>query len=121
MIYLKSPREIEIIRKNGKIVAETLQLVSQALSPGTKTKELDRLAKSFIESAGAQSAFYGYRGYPANICVSIDEEVVHGIPGERELQAGQVVSIDIGVYKDGYYADGAASFIVEDQNKEADK
>ena len=121
MIYLKSQREIEIIKKNGRIVAEAIDLVSKNLNPGTKTKELDRLAKEFIESREAKPAFYGYRGYPANICISIDEEVVHGIPGQRELRAGQVVSIDIGVYKDGYYADGAASFIVEDQNKEADK
>ncbi len=121
MIYLKSNREIEIIKNNGKIVAQAIDIVSKNLKPGIKTRELDRLAKEFIESKEAKPAFYGYRGYPANICVSLDEEVVHGIPGERELRPGQLVSIDIGVYKDGYYADGAASFIVEDQNQEADR
>ena len=105
--------------KNGKIVAEAIDLISKNLKPGTKTKELDRLAKEFIESKEAKPAFYGYRGYPANICVSIDEEVVHGIPGERELRPGQVVSVDIGVYKDGYYADGAATYIVTNNNQEA--
>jgi len=118
MIYLKSAREIQIMGKNGKIVAEAIDLVSKNLKPGTKTKELDRLAKEFIESKEAQPAFYGYRGYPANICISIDEEVVHGIPGERELRPGQVVSIDIGVFKDGYYADGAATYLVQNSNQE---
>lgn len=106
------------MRKNGKIVAEAIDLVSKNLKPGIKTKELDCLAKEFIESKEAKPAFYGYRGYPANICVSIDEEVVHGIPGERELRPGQIVSIDIGVLKDGYYADGAATYQIQnsDQN-----
>jgi methionyl aminopeptidase len=121
MIYLKSNREIEIIKNNGQIVAQAIVLVSKNLRPGVKTKELDLLAKEFIESKKAKPAFYGYRGYPANICISIDEEVVHGIPGERELRPGQVVSVDIGVYKDGYYADGAATFIVVDQNREAER
>ena len=119
MIYLKSSREIEIMRINGKIVAEAIDLVSKNLKPRTKTKELDRLAKEFIESKGAKPAFYGYRGYPANICVSIDEEVVHGIPGERELRPGQVVSIDIGVCKDGYYADGAATYLIKNNDQKA--
>ncbi|OGC77276.1 MAG: type I methionyl aminopeptidase [candidate division Zixibacteria bacterium RBG_16_50_21] len=119
MIYLKSPREIEIMKKNGKIVAQAIDTVRQAIRPGVKTKELDRLAKEYIESEKAQPAFFGYRGYPANICVSIDEEVVHGIPGERELVAGQIVSVDIGVLKEGYYADGAATFAVNQISPEA--
>ena len=119
MIYLKSQREIEIIRKNGRIVAQALELVSRELKPGTKTKRLDQIAKEFIESQKAKPAFYGYRGFPANICISIDEEVVHGIPGERNLRPGQLVSLDIGVYKDGYYADGAATFQVESAPPEA--
>lgn len=112
MIYLKSNREIGIMRQNGKIVAGAIDLVKRNLKPGTKTNKLDLLAKEFIEGKGAKPAFYGYRGYPANICLSVDEEVVHGIPGERELRPGQIVSIDIGVYKDGYYADAAATYQV---------
>jgi methionyl aminopeptidase len=113
MIYLKSSREIQIMRNNGRIVAETLQLIGRELRPGVKTKALDHLAKECIRGRGAQPAFYGYRGFPANICISIDEEVVHGIPGERELVVGQIVSVDVGVFKDGYYADGAATFVVD--------
>lgn len=101
------------MRQNGRIVAQALELLGKEIKAGMKTKALDRLAKEFIEGKKAKPAFYGYRGFPANICISIDEEVVHGIPGERELQPGQIVSLDIGVYKDSYYADGAATFQVD--------
>jgi methionyl aminopeptidase len=107
------------MKRNGRIVAKAIEIVSQAIRPGVRTRELDELAKEYIESEKAQPAFFGYRGYPANICVSIDEEVVHGIPGERELKAGQIVSIDIGVLKEGYYADGAATFAVDQVGAEA--
>jgi methionyl aminopeptidase len=110
MIILKSEREIEIIRRNGKIVAETLKFLGEKIHPGLKTKELDRMAEEFIKKNQAIPAFKGYKGYPANICTSINEEVVHGIPGERVIQKGEIVSVDIGVYKDGYYADGAYTF-----------
>jgi methionyl aminopeptidase len=112
MINLKAKREIEIIKANGRIVAETLELMKEKLKPGVKTKELDRWAEDFIRKQGARPAFKGYRGFPASICVSIDNEVVHGIPGDRRIEEGQVISVDVGVFKDNYYADGAFTFSV---------
>jgi methionyl aminopeptidase len=112
MINLKTTREIEIIRANGRILARTLKLLGEKIKPGVRTKELDRLAEDFIKREGAYPAFKGYRGYPASVCISIDNEVVHGIPGERMIEEGQLVSVDIGVFKDNYYADGAFTFAV---------
>lgn len=119
MIFLKSEREIGIIKTNGRLVAETLQILSENLAPGMKTKDLDRLAGDFFKKNKAQSAFLGYRGYPAHICISIDDEIVHGIPGDRTIEKGQIVSLDVGVLKDGYYADGAATFVVDGVSQEA--
>ena len=110
MIDLKSKREIEIIKENGKIVADTLGFLGDKMRPGMKTRELDLLAERFIKRHKAIPAFKGYRGFPSNICVSINNEIVHGIPGERILKEGDLVSIDLGVLKDGYYADGAFTF-----------
>lgn len=107
------------MREAGRIVAETLELLKKEVQPGVKTSELDRRADEFIRSRGAQPAFKGYRGYPASICVSIDEEVVHGIPGERTIRNGQIVSLDVGVKKDGYFADGACTLAVGDVPEEA--
>jgi methionyl aminopeptidase len=112
MINLKTNQEIEIIKANGAILAETLQLLKERITPGVRTKELDRLAEEFIRKQGAYPAFKGYRGFPASICVSINDEVVHGIPGERVVEEGQIVSVDVGVFKDNYYADGAFTFAV---------
>ena len=112
MINLKTNREIEIIKANGRILAKTLQLLKEKIKPGVTTKELDRLAEEFIRKQGAYPAFKGYRGFPASICVSINDEVVHGIPGERVVEEGQIVSVDVGVFKDNYYADGAFTFAV---------
>jgi len=100
------------MRKAGRVVAETLELLKEKVKPGVKTQELDREAEAFIRSRGGVPAFKGYRGYPASICVSIDDEVVHGIPGERVIRPGQAVSLDVGVLKNGYYADGAFSLAV---------
>jgi methionyl aminopeptidase len=112
MINLKTNKEIEIIRANGRILAKTLELLGEKIKPGVKTKELDRWAEDFIRREGAYPAFKGYRGFPASICISIDNEVVHGIPGERVIEKGQVISVDIGVLKDNFYADGAFTFAV---------
>lgn len=112
MIELKSEREIKIMRKNGKIVASTLNFLKDKIKPGVKTIELDYWAEEFIKGKDALPAFKGYRGFPGNICVSINEEVVHGIPGQRMLKEGDIVSIDVGVLKDGFYADGAWTFPV---------
>lgn len=121
MIILKSKREIEVIRENGRILAQTFKLVEKNIKEGIKTKKLDRLAEEFIKKNGAHPAFKGYRGFPANICISINEEVVHGIPTERILVSGDIVSVDIGVYKDGYFADGAFTYKVGETSPEAQK
>ena len=121
MIILKTKREIEIIRSNGRIAAGVLKLIGERIKPGVKTIELDKLAEEFIKSKGAYPAFKGYRGYPANICVSIDNEVVHGIPGNRVMKEGEAVSVDIGVLKDGYYADAAYTYKVGEVSFEKEK
>jgi len=120
MIELKSEREIRIIRENGRIVGLTLSYLKEKIKPGIKTIELDKLAEEFIVKGDAIPAFKGYRGYPGNICTSINSEVVHGIPGERVLKEGEIISVDIGVLKNGFYADGAWTFPVgeiSNQNK----
>ena len=121
MIELKTQREIEIVRNNGKILAKTLKLLEERIHPGIKTIELDQLAEDFIKKQGAKPAFKGYRGFPNSICVSIDDEVVHGIPGDKIIQEGQIVSVDVGVFKDGYYADAAYTYPVGEVSKEAQK
>ena len=121
MIELKTTREIEIIKKNGRILAQTLNLLEKKIQPGIKTGELDRLAEEFIRKQGGYPAFKGYREYPNSICVSINDEIVHGIPGERVIQEGQIVSVDAGVLKDGYYADAACTYPVGEVSDEAQK
>ncbi len=117
MIYIKTKKEIDFIRESCKIVAETLRLVANNVRPGIATIELDRIAEEYILSNNAKAAFKGYSqagsyDYPASLCVSIDNEVVHGIPGERILKEGDLVSIDVGVLKNGYYGDAAVSVSV---------
>jgi methionyl aminopeptidase len=112
MIELKSEREIRTIRENGRIIGLTLSYLKEKIRPGIKTIELDKLAQEFIVKNKAIPAFKGYRGYPGNICTSINNEVVHGIPGERTLKEGEIISVDAGVLKDGFYADGAWTFPV---------
>lgn len=107
MIELKTAQEIELMRKAGQVVAGLLQHLAGQAEPGMKTKALDEAAAAYIKAQRAQPAFLGYRGYPATICVSVNEEVVHGIPGERRLRAGDVLSIDAGAVVSGFYADAA--------------
>lgn len=121
MIELKSEREIKIIRENGRLVASTLNYLKDKIKPGIKTIELDFWAEEFIKRNKAVPAFKGYRGFPKNICVSINEEVVHGIPGQKVLKDGEIVSVDVGVFKDGFYADGAWTFPVGEITDEAKK
>jgi methionyl aminopeptidase len=121
MIQLKSPREITKMREAGRIVAEVLDLISENIRPGITTKELDRLAADHFKKRKAKAAFLGYQGFPAHICASIDDEVVHGIPGERKLVEGQIISIDVGSIIDGYYGDAARSFGVGEIEPEAKK
>jgi methionyl aminopeptidase len=112
VIIVKSPREIEQLRKANTIVAEVLQNLRELAAPGIVTRELERVADEIILSRGAVSAFKGYRGFPGSICISINEEVVHGIAGNRRLQEGDIVSLDVGVKLNGYFGDGAISLAV---------
>jgi len=112
VIYIKTDAQIEIMRKAGRIVAETLRLVESEVKPGITTARLNDIAEDYIVSCGAKPAFKGYRGFPACACISIDDEVVHGIPGDRKLQEGEIVSVDLGSIVDGYYGDSAATFPV---------
>ena len=112
MIIIKSPREIEQIRKSSVIAAEVLEKLRQVVAPEIPTKELDTIAEDIIISRGGIPAFKGYRGYPASLCVSINEEVVHGIPGQRRLKEGDIVSLDVGVIHVGYFGDAAITLPV---------
>jgi len=118
VIFIKTDAQIEIMRKAGRIVAETLKTVGERMRPGITTAEIDRTAEDYIYSCGAIPAFKGYRGFPATTCVSIDDEVVHGIPGNRELRDGQIVSIDLGSIVDGFYGDSAFTFAVGEISEE---
>jgi methionyl aminopeptidase len=107
---VKTEEEIELMRNSSRVVAQTLRLAGELIKPGMTTLELDTAAEEFITSNGGLPSFKGYRGYPASICASVNSEVVHGIPGKRELKEGDIISIDVGVLKDGYHGDGAATF-----------
>jgi methionyl aminopeptidase len=112
-VRINTPDEVERIRESSQIVGRCLLLLGREVRPGVTTQELDRLAEEFIRAQGGEPAFKGYRGYPASICASINEEVVHGIPsGKRVLKEGDVVSLDIGVKKAGFYGDAARTFAV---------
>lgn len=114
MITRKSRAEIATMRRAGRVVAEVLALVEEALRPGVSTAHLDAIAEAHIRRSGAVPSFKGYHGFPSSICVSIDREVVHGIPGDRTIREGQVVSIDAGAIVDGWHGDAARTFIVGD-------
>lgn len=119
MISLKSEREIALMQKAGEIVGSVFEKLEGQVMPGITTGELDRIAAGLIISLGGKSAFLGYRGYPGNICTSINEVVVHGIPGDTRLKEGDIISIDIGAEYMGYCADAAATFAVGEVSKEA--
>ena len=112
MIYIRSASEIDKISKACQIVKETLEMLEEWVKPGITTLELDNKAEEFIYSKGAEPGFKGLYGYPATICVSIDDEVVHGLPTNRELQEGEILSVDVGSLMDGFYGDHAKSFSV---------
>lgn len=112
MIILKSEREIKYMRDAGRIVAETLQEVKKAVRPEITTLELDQLAEDYIKSCGAIPTFKGYHGFPGNICASVNEQVVHGIPSVKKLKNGDTVSIDIGAVINGYHGDAALTLPV---------
>ncbi|MCT2536580.1 type I methionyl aminopeptidase [Aquibacillus koreensis] len=112
MIYCKTPREIEIMRTAGKIVALTHKELKQHIEPGITTKELDNIAEKFIRSMDAIPSFKGYNGFRGSICASVNEELVHGIPGNRKLNNGDIISIDIGAKYKGYHGDSAWTYAV---------
>ena len=109
-MVVKTAEEIEILRENAIIVSKTLAEVAKHIKPGVQTITLDRIAEEAIRSQGAEPGFKGYRGFPGTLCISINEEVVHGIPGERVLKNGDIVSIDCGCRKYGFYGDSAYTF-----------
>jgi methionyl aminopeptidase len=113
VIFLKSPEEIEKMARAGRIVGEVLGSLKDMIRAGVTTKEIEIFAEGQIRSKGGVPAFKGYRGYPASICTSVNEEVVHGIPSSRKLRDGDIISIDIGVYMDGFYGDGAMTYPVD--------
>ena len=117
MILIKSKKEIDYIRESCRIVAETLQLLKANVKPGITTLELDKIAEDYIRSNNALPAFKGYSqggapGFPGSICSSVDDEVVHGIPSSRTLKVGEIVSLDIGVLKSGFFGDAALTVAV---------
>jgi methionyl aminopeptidase len=118
MIIIKSPREIEQLKRSNAIVAEVFEKLKGMIQPGITTKELDQIAEEYILSKGGRPAFKGYRGFPATLCISINEEVVHGIPGQRRLKEGDIVSLDVGVNFVGYFGDSAITLPVGDVDPE---
>jgi methionyl aminopeptidase len=121
MIIRKSAREIETMARAGQVVADTLALVQESIRPGVTTVELDRIAEDYIRSQGGEPTFKGYKGYPAAICASPNDMVVHGIPGAYRLEEGDVLSIDVGVTLDGFVADSAWTFAVGEIAPEAER
>lgn len=121
MIILKSEREIALMRESGRIVAQALQAVREATKPGVTTAELDEVARKLIIDCGGIPTFKGYHGYPANICTSVNSEVVHGIPGPRCLQEGDIISVDCGVLLNGYHGDAAVTIPVGKVSEAASK
>ncbi|MDM7999273.1 MAG: type I methionyl aminopeptidase [Dehalococcoidia bacterium] len=120
-IVIKSPEEIAIMREAGRIVAKVLQAIAGEVKPGVKTRDLDAICVQELARHGAQSSFKNYHGYPAHICTSVNDEVVHGIPGDRVLREGDIVSIDVGVKFKGYQGDAAVTLGVGRISPEAKK
>lgn len=127
MIVIKSQKEIDLMKKAGEIVATVLRELEEEIKPGVTTKELDRIAEDIIRKMGAIPSFKGYKGiqgaiaFPASICASINNEVIHGIPCERKLEAGDIISIDVGAYIDGFHGDAARTYPVGSISEQAEK
>jgi methionyl aminopeptidase len=121
MIPLKSEQELAMLKKSGKILGKAMQRLQGFIKPGVMTSEIDRLAAELLKQEGAVPAFKGYRGFPANICTSINEEVVHGIPSDRVLKEGDIISLDLGVDYQGYFSDAAVTLPVGRINAQVKK
>jgi len=112
MIYIKRPDEVDRIRKSSRIVVEALDLAGSMVAPGVTTREIDQAVERLIRERGAVPSFLGYHDYPASTCLSVNEVVVHGIPGDQVLQEGDIIGVDIGAYLDGYHGDSARTYPV---------
>jgi methionyl aminopeptidase len=122
VIIRKSYEELERMRRAGSVVAATIDRLVEAVRPGMTTADLDRIAEDAIRSAGAVPSFKGYRGFPASICTSVNEEIVHGIPGKRRLGEGDLLSLDVGAIWEGYHGDSAVTvFVGEPRSDQAEK
>ena len=119
MISLKSPREIEGMRRAGRLTAQARALAGSMVAPGVTTHEIDTAVRRFIESHGGKPSFLGYAGFPGSACISVNEVVIHGIPGPRKLKEGDIVSVDVGAYLDGFHGDCAATFPCGEVSPEA--
>lgn len=119
MIYKKSLDEIKVMRRAGGIVADTLEALREAVRPGVSTAELDQIAEKVIRDAGATPSFKGYRGFPASICASPNHVIVHGIPSPMKLEEGDIISLDVGAFVDGYHGDSAWTFPVGEVDPKA--
>jgi methionyl aminopeptidase len=120
-VIIKSDREIAVMRRAGRIVATVLGILAKELRAGMKTKELDAIAARELARLGAKPSFKGYRGFPANLCVSVNDEIVHGIPGERVLAEGDIVSLDLGAIFDGFQGDAALTVGIGEISREASR
>lgn len=118
MITIKTENQINNMKEVGKIAFDTLNLLDTYIKEGITTKELDKIAYEFIKTHNAEPSFLNYNGYPASICASINEEVVHGIPSDRKLKNGDIISVDIGVYKNGVHSDTARTYFVGNVDEE---
>ena len=121
MITLKSSHEIDLMRQAGKITAAARALAGEMVKPGVTTQEIDKAVEAFIRQQGAVPSFLGYSGYPASACISVNDEVIHGIPGKRVLQEGDIVSIDVGAFIGGFHGDCAATFACGQISEEAQR
>jgi len=119
MISIKSPREIEAMRRAGRLTAQARALAGSLVRPGVTTHEIDTAVRRFIESHGAKPSFLGYGGYPASACISVNDEVIHGIPGPRKLEEGDIVSVDVGAFIGGFHGDCAATYPCGQADEEA--
>lgn len=121
MITLKSPHEIELMRRAGKITAAARAYAQGLVRPGVTTQEIDSAVEHFIRKQGAVPSFLHYNGYPASVCISVNDEIIHGIPGKRVLQDGDIVSVDVGAYIGGFHGDCAATFACGTISEEAQR
>ncbi len=121
MISLKSEKDLQMMREAGKILAKIMQELQKGITAGISTGEINRMAGDLIRREGVKSAFKGYRGFPGEICVSVNEEVVHGIPGERRLVEGDIISLDLGIEYKGYFSDTAITLPIGEVNPRTKK